>query len=258
VRLAPGAGVELRANWARASRAPDFLELFGQQGSVLGNAALRPEHAENWDAGASWSCGARGGLHAAAEWAHYQSRSRDLIVYVRNSASTARAENVTRARIRGEELSVRLGARAVAVAANLTWQTSIDLGDVPAWRGRRLPMRPERQVSARIDWTHGPLRAAADVQVIGENYLNRANRERVPRRALAGASLSAERSGVRVVLEGRNLGDQRAADVGGFPLPGRSLFLSCQVRLGGEGGRTVARHAGAGPATAAAAGDDAP
>jgi len=69
--------------------------------------------------------------------------------------------------------------------------------------------------------------------MIGENFLNRSNRERAPRRILAGASLSADAwAGVRVVLEGKNLGDQRAADVGGFPLPGRSYFASCQVRLG--------------------------
>jgi hypothetical protein len=45
---------------------------------------------------------------------------------------------------------------------------------------------------------------------------------------------------VRVALEGRNLLDDRAADVGGFPLPGRSVFLGLawQVqRSAATGGR---------------------
>ena len=42
-RLGLGRGLEVRANWARANRAPGFVELFGDQGSVTGNPALRPE-----------------------------------------------------------------------------------------------------------------------------------------------------------------------------------------------------------------------
>jgi outer membrane receptor protein involved in Fe transport len=47
-----------------------------------------------------------------------------------------------------------------------------------------------------------------------------------------GAALSARARGLRVTLEGRNLGDRRVEDVGGFPLPGRSLFASLETRFG--------------------------
>ncbi len=46
-------GLEARANWSRSARAPEFLELFGNQGDVLGNQ-LVPESGENWDAGCAW------------------------------------------------------------------------------------------------------------------------------------------------------------------------------------------------------------
>ncbi|MEO5988879.1 MAG: TonB-dependent receptor, partial [Candidatus Eisenbacteria bacterium] len=42
-RLLLARGFEMRANWSRSQRAPDFLELFGNQGSVLGNPSLQPE-----------------------------------------------------------------------------------------------------------------------------------------------------------------------------------------------------------------------
>jgi len=37
---------------------------------------------------------------------------------------------------------------------------------------------------------------------------------------------------VRVSFEGKNLGDERASDVAGFPLPGRTFFVACESRLG--------------------------
>src|SRR5262249_6450832 len=54
-RVGVARGLELKANWSRAERPPDFMELFGNQGSVLGNASLRPERGESWDAGARWA-----------------------------------------------------------------------------------------------------------------------------------------------------------------------------------------------------------
>lgn len=42
---------------------------------------------------------------------------------------------------------------------------------------------------------------------------------------------------LRFTLEGRNLGDDRACDVGGFPLPGRSFYAAVTYR--DVPGRTV-------------------
>ncbi|MBI5708708.1 MAG: TonB-dependent receptor [Candidatus Eisenbacteria bacterium] len=242
-RIAVGWGLELRANWAEAERAPAFLELFGNQGSVLGNPSLRPEAAENRDAGAAWS-GAVRGFRAATEWARYGSDARDLVLYVRNSASSVKAQNFSRARIRGEEWSARLEAPAgLTLAGAFTWQSAINLGPTPAfWVGKRLPQRPGRQGYGRLGWrpASGALRRlglhlGADLQYIGDDYLDPYNRQRVPSRTLAGAwaSLAPFVWPLRVTVEGKNLGDDRVADVAGFPLPGRSVFASCALRLGG-------------------------
>ncbi len=237
LRVALGQGLEARANWARAARAPEFLELFGDRGSVTGNPALRPESAENRDVGAAWS-GRLGPLAGALEWAHFLSDARDLVVYVRNSASTVKAQNFSRARIRGEELSARLGLPwGFSASGSWSWQSALNEGPLPAfWVGKRLPGRPARQSFARLEWRGGGRlapRAGAELQVIGDNVLDPYNRQRVPERRLAGASLSLAPAGgaLRVTLEGRNLGNDRVADVGGFPLPGRSVYLACEWRL---------------------------
>jgi len=239
VRVALPARLELRSNVSAARRAPDFIELFGNQGSVLGNPELGPERSRNADVGLSWRgpSWSRGGrpLAVAFDLAHFETRAEDLVVYVLHSQSSVRAENISRARLSGEELSVRLVTpKGIALTGGFTRMSTRDEGPVPHWYGRRLPLRPALQGFARVDWRRGRFRAVGDLHYIGENYLNRSNLDLVPDRVLAGASLSfgPEAGGPRFTLEGKNLGDDRVSDVGGFPLPGRAVFASCELRLG--------------------------
>jgi iron complex outermembrane receptor protein len=243
-RLDLGGGLEARANWARAHRAPGFLELFGDQGSVAGNAALRPESAENRDAGLAWR-GRTAWGEGALEWARFRSDARDLVLFVRNSASTLKAQNFGRALIRGDEWSARLELpRRLRLTAAWSRQSALNQGPQPAfWVGKRLPGRPSYQGWTRLEWHAGgraDLACGAELELIGDNVLDPYNLQRVGARRLAGASLSLApfRSPLRLTLEGRNLLDDRAVDVGGFPLPGRSVFLGCAWRRPAGGPRT--------------------
>ena len=237
VRLSAPRGLELRANWGRAQRAPDFLELFGNQGSVTGNPNLVPERAENADVGASWT-GTAGGREASLEAAAFQSRVDEMILYWSNSPNTTRADNVSSALIRGIELSGRARpAPRVALSASATWQSALDTGPVAAWNGKRLPQRPEHELYARADWTPGAWCVSSDVHFLGDNYRDRYNRDRVASRTLVGAAVSAPVAlGARAVIEGKNLGDERAEDVAGYPLPGRSVFVSLEWSMRSAGG----------------------
>ncbi|HKQ57887.1 MAG TPA: TonB-dependent receptor, partial [Candidatus Eisenbacteria bacterium] len=227
-------GAEVRANWADAQRAPDFLELFGNQGSVMGNPELRPERARNWDAGLAWSA-ILGGRAATLDIAHFGSRSDDLVVYVQHSQSSLRAMNIARSVTSGQELSLALrDPSGIALTGGLTHLDARDRGPFAHWHGRRLPLRPAWQGFGRLDARRGRVRAFTDLQVIGVDYLDPANLRPVSGRLLIGSSLTftPERGGLRFTLEGRNLGNDRVSDVGGFPLPGRSWFASCELRLG--------------------------
>jgi iron complex outermembrane receptor protein len=235
VRWEVMSGLALRANAASAERPPDFIELFGNQGSVIGNPALRPERTRNADLGLSWTHGFERGLSLALDAAHFESRAEDLVVYIHYSQSSVRAENISRARIRGEELSLRLTSpQHVGVTGGLTHLDTRDEGPVPYWYGNELPLRPGFQAFVRADWTIGSFRAALDLEYIGPNYLDRANLQPVDERLPFGASVSFAPgfAGMRWTLEGKNLGNDRIADVAAFPLPGRSLFASCEIALG--------------------------
>jgi iron complex outermembrane receptor protein len=236
-RIGAGAGLELRGNWTRTERVPDFMELFGNQGSVLGNPALKPERGESWDAGARWALASASGFSATAEWSHFESDTRELILYIRSSQSFVRAQNVGRGVIRGEEFSLSTRTPwGVAASGSATLQEARDRGRVPAYYGKRLPQRPERQANARVEFARRRLRLGADLDYLGDNFTDQYNQKAkwVPSRTMVGAwvSLAPLGEGLRVTVEGKNLGDRRVSDVGGFPLPGRSLFVSFEARLG--------------------------
>ena len=109
------------------------------------------------------------------------------------------------------------------------WQGTIDQGNVAIWRGRRLPQRPERHLFGELRWRVRSLELAGEWERLSEDYMDRANRLRVAARSFTGASIGARLfPGTRVVFEAKNLANVRVADVAGFPLPGRSFFLSCE------------------------------
>jgi outer membrane receptor protein involved in Fe transport len=230
-RLRVWRGLELKGNWSRSNRAPEFDELFGIDGSVTGNPTLVPEHAENWDAGVAWA-GALGPVRVNADWSRHATHARDMVLFERSSPRGARPVNVDAARLFGEETSLRAAWRALELTASTGWLSATDRGDYSFYHGRRLPQRAERQAYTRLGWHSGPWLAAGDVEYLGDTYLDRANFSLAPARTLVGASLGHRVGRVQLLAEGRNLGNRLAEDVAGFPLPGRMFLFSLAVDLG--------------------------
>jgi iron complex outermembrane receptor protein len=221
-------GLELKANGSRSARAPQFDELFGNDGSITGNPTLVPEHGESWDAGAVWS-GRWQRLHFDMSWSHHASHVEDMILYERSNPRGARPVNVGAARLIGEETELRLGYSGVELTASTAWLSATDRSPVAFYHGRRLPQRAERQSYARLAWRGRGWSVASDVEYLSDTYLDRANFRLSPSRMLVGASLGRTLHAFNLLVEGRNLGNQLVEDVAGFPLPGRMLLISLSL-----------------------------
>jgi iron complex outermembrane receptor protein len=255
--------VTLLGNVGRWARVPTLAELFGNRGVIVGNPALAPETARNADVGGRVTPPAVGPFSdAGLEYAWFDQSIDDLILLVQNSQRIVRPENVTSASVRGHEVSMRTRVgRHLGFAANYTHQDTEDTGDVRPLHGKQLPGRPADEGYARVDvdWSRlRPLplgRAAARVwpgrisyeaNVIADNFLDRANVRRVSSRVLHDVAVSVELpvSALRLTVEGKNLGDDQTRDVLGFPLPGRSFFVTLAWNFGGrdEEGRGDARR----------------
>jgi iron complex outermembrane receptor protein len=230
-RVRLGRGLEARGNWSRSGRSPEFDELFGIDGSVTGNPTLRPEHAENWDAGLAWEH-AMGPLRVSAEWSHHASHVRDMVLFERSSPRGARPVNVGAARLFGEESALRAAWRGAELSASTAWLSATDRSAISFYHGRRLPQRSERQSFARLAWHGRSWTAASQTEYLSDTFLDRANFRRAPSRTLIGASLGRRVGRLLALAEGRNLADRRAEDVAGFPLPGRMFLFSLSLDLG--------------------------
>jgi iron complex outermembrane receptor protein len=236
---------------------PNLTELFGNSGIIEGNPNLRPETATSWDAGfrvrSPWT--GRTLTDATFEYAYFWSDLDDVIVLVPSSVSVFTPRNIGAATIRGHEVAGRIGLLdRVLLTTNYTHQDARDATDDPNYRGNQLPNRPADEAYARVElsWSRErplpigafgarlwPGRVYYDVDLIADNYLNRANTEaqHVSSRVYhgLGVDVALPWAGLRVAWEWKNFTNDQTADALGFPLPGRSMFVTVSYGFGDLG-----------------------
>ncbi len=228
-RVAATDWLAVKGHTGRYRRLPTFVELFGERGAVSGNPALRSESGTHSDAGVTL---VSRDAHATLELAAFAVRGRDLVVFVQNSQRTSVAQNVSAARIDGCELTAAadLGAH-LHVDANATWQTARDVSDNVYTHGRLLPGRPLREYFVSVLAHAGVVDMRGECASSSGVYLDRAGRVAVPAATTWNAGLACHVGGraaphLTVSASVTNLTDARSADLAGYPLPGRALYLS--------------------------------
>ncbi len=226
--------VSLKGNIGRYERAPNFSELFGNRGGLLGNSSLRPETAINRDIGLVATFGPVAWIDTVhAEYAYFNNDIDDLIVLVQNSQLVSKPINISAARIRGHEVSVRTTLRShVGVDANYTHQDAEDRSQIPSRRGNQLPGRPADEAYVRLDLFDSLGKVYYEFNLVSGNFLDQANFRRVPSRDTHTLGWAVHpRPPVTVSFEARNVTDNQISDVAGFPLPGRAFFGSVSIKF---------------------------
>jgi iron complex outermembrane receptor protein len=256
VRGDVGWGAVLLGNVGRSARVPNLTELFGNSGIVAGNPQLKAETATSWDAGfhlrSPWINATL--TDATLDYAYFSSDLDDVIVLVPSSVSVFKPKNIGAATIRGHEVAGRMSlADRFLITTNYTHQDARDATDDPNYRGNQLPNRPADEAYARVElaWSRErplpigtlsrlwPGRVYYDVDLIADNYLNRANTaaQHVSSRVYHGLGIdvSLPWAGLRVAWEWKNFTNDQTADALGFPLPGRSMFVTLSYGFGDLG-----------------------
>jgi len=225
-----------KGNVGRYQRAPSFLELYGNGNDrLLGDPGLLPERGTNADL-ALW-------IDRAGPWASLLSRTTvfgaladDLIYWLRGLGGASRAENLTSARIYGleQELRATLG-RHLRLVGQGTITVAEDESDLAASHGKQIANYPRYLAYGRPELTHVPLPGGLDLAVYVDAalfagaYNDPAEVRPIPSQLMLGAGLSLfwPRGRLRATLSALNLGDLQATWIlGGWPLPGRTLFLA--------------------------------
>jgi iron complex outermembrane receptor protein len=227
LRVRAGERLTVKGNVGRFVRVPDFTEIFGNRGSVLGNPALVPERGRSADLGLAFA--RRPGpilKNMTMEGSLFETRADDLIVFESVAQGIVVAQNYGRARVRGVELSVSFVAGSrFGGSLNATHQRAVNISGDPN-DGRLLPGRPVDEVSASAALALGPGRLFYEFTYVGRNFVDSQNTgsEALEARYLhdAGYRVILPR-GLTLTAEVDNLTGQRTLDVARFPLPGRSF-----------------------------------
>jgi vitamin B12 transporter len=233
---------QLRANGGTYARLPTLHERYGNGGTIRGNPRLIPERGESTDAGVRYAHAFADGYALALDAGIFAARSRELIQFEQMGYFGGYA-NVARARAYGAELGVSAqAAKYLRLTLSSTFIDAIDRGDRSSSRGRHLPHQPALHGYVRPELRSLPLGprfrlgAYGDLEVATSRYADPANLVEQPGRRVfgAGVSLAYLPARLRTVLSAYNLGDERAADVLEYPLPGRSFFVTLEFAYSKE------------------------
>jgi iron complex outermembrane receptor protein len=229
------------ANLSRYQRVPALGELYGAGVVVRGNPDLRSELGLAGDLGArsevalSDRFGLRGQLSAFARQAH------DLIAYARAAQGYVVPVNVGEARIAGLELSLGADAfRHLSVDCNVSLLDPRNTTEGRQLVNDILPYMSRLVVAPRLTVTTGELTGrelksaelGVDVNYQSSRYADAAGLIVIPEQATTNLSASASWLAGSFITRARlvNLFDAERFDIVGYPLPGRSVYVSAEVR----------------------------
>lgn len=223
----------LFASFSQTGRHPSFMELFGNENGVLGNPELEDENAQNREAGISLTSTAVKILpEIKFNTLFFYNTIDDTILFIQNSQSTMLAQNIGKALIYGTEVSGEvLVKNRLKLSGEYTFQHTEDRSGIPYYRGNQLPGRPTHQFNgaSRLIFKNSEFQYSIDV--IGSNYLDRANSTYyyIDRRIYH--NLLWEFRPFEyfcVTAEISNLLDKKSRDTIGYPLPGRAFYLTAE------------------------------
>jgi iron complex outermembrane receptor protein len=246
--------VAVKASMGWYVRLPTLVELFGNRGSIIGSPELLPERGPSADVGVVWAPATALGEvdRILVEASAFGTRARDTIAFVSSVGFISRAMNISNTQTYGGELvaSARI-ARTASVTANYTRLVTRQLSEEASYANKALPRQPGHAVYARADVVRRVVGRRASIWVDGSwqssTYLDQANLMTVPARALAGTGARVElAAGLAASIAVENIADTRIqhlaldpaprpdltetptalADVAGFPLPGRTVYVS--------------------------------
>lgn len=228
-------GFSIRGNLGKYHRIPNFYELFGDRGTIVGNTNLTPEDGINWDIGFTFNKNIFSKLFKSFhfEYSYFFSDIDNLILFIQNSQHTSIAQNISKVKIKGHEIYWRIRFQwPILISGNYTVQDARDRSDVVYWRKNRLPGRPKYELFNRIEIFTRWSRVFYEIEFQNENYLDRANVRKIDRRAIQNVGFSwSPKKQIVFTFEIKNFADERTIDVISYPLPGRSFFGTVDARF---------------------------
>ncbi len=212
-----------RTNFGLDFRPPSFEELYRNEGMVIGNPDLVPERTLNFDIGLTHTS-----EKFRIEAVYFNIQTKDLIDYLLISGFRWKPYNIGRARSSGFEMSIDwILDEDWELRGNYTRTRAIDTSGDPTRQGMPLVGQPSSDLFAELRWNPDPWEIFINWERRGSSPITPSGTRFLQSNNSAGLGLGYNFSeGESLLFEVKNLFDYDLTDVRGFPLPGRSYFLT--------------------------------
>ena len=228
----------------RGFRPPDFTEVYGNRGAIIGNPNLLPEVGTTLDLG--WT--RQQPLHwlRHLQMAIFARDTNNEILFVQNAQRQSLPINFEATRVLGLESEWQ-----VQLQEHLEWAGSLSLthsenrSNLQGLTGKNLPNIPQWSSSQQLWWMSDKLWLGSDVYWADGNYWDAPNQRKAPTRLIHNATFRYTSPNWRIEITGRNLWNRIVVDTPidplnpelglhpeavqdflGYPLMGRSVALS--------------------------------
>jgi vitamin B12 transporter len=211
----------IRANLGNSFRLPSYDELYQNRGLIIGNPKLKPERGFDIDLGYMYKTS-----DCTFGVTGFNNRLRNQIVYELFGGYRYQPFNVGRSDLKGVEVSIEKKLGDCILAGNYTWLDAVNLTDSGVTKNKKLPSRPEHEIYLMFKTQIDPMELVLDWEYTSGNYVTFANTLKLPDRSSLGLKLKWISDDWTLGAEMRNLLNENLTDVRGFPLPGRSVYLT--------------------------------
>jgi len=213
----------LRTNFSYDFRPPGFEELYRNEGLVVGNPGLSPERTLNFDIGITHTS-----ERVRLEAAYFNLQTKDLIDYLLVSGYRWKPFNIGRARSSGFELSFDwLIDNRLELRGNFTRTRSVDISGDPTRQGMPIVGQPSNEIFTELRWHNDDWESFINWDRRGASPVTPSGTRYISPGSSTGLGLGYNfPCGSSLVFEIRNLFSENLTDIRGFPLPGRSFFIT--------------------------------
>lgn len=212
-----------QSNFGLDFRSPSFEELYRNEGFVIGNPELANERTLGFDIGLVQTEN-----RFRIEGVYFNNQTEDLIDYLLISGFRWKPFNIGRVRSSGFEFSLDwLVCRDIELRGNYTRTHAIDISGDPSRNGMPLAGQPFSEIFTELRWKPDRWNIFLNWERRGSSPITSSGSRFLAPCESTGLGVGYEFDPeISVMFEIKNLFDNDISDVRGFPLPGRSFFLT--------------------------------
>jgi len=224
---------QIKTNWSRSFRLPDFYDMYYEGYRSMGNPNLRPERGIDFDVGGSLIVPFFGKIEF--EGTYFYNTRKDLIHWRQQFDGVFYPVNISRALIFGSEwkLDWKSPRDILSICVNYTYMKALNKSGERTTHNKILTNRPMHMTIINGTLALNPFFCSIKQRFVSRRFIREANSKWIPPYAvtdcIVGGELSAFEKKLRIRFGIYNFFNEEYTIVERAPMHGREIRLSAEI-----------------------------